>query len=218
MGVAVTAAKVMSAARGTLLDAAATAWTQQELLDYLNEAMRAGAAVKPDFHSATRNVELVHGTEQALPADGVQVFDVRKNAYSGQVVTLADRELIDETNRFWPTTSFQRDVDNFYVDMRDPTRFTVSPPNDGTGEVEVLFGTLPDEIVIGGIDDVLAVHDKFEPALISYVLHRAYAKNSKRQDLVKSQSYKQQWAADLGMSTQAQSRYAPKTTPQENKP
>lgn len=214
----VTAADVLSSARATLLDAAATAWSQQELLDYLNEAMRATAAAKPDFYVKQGNVELVHGSEQALPSDGVQVFDVRKNSYSGEVVTLADRELIDETNRFWPVTDFQRDAQHFYVDVRDPTRFTVSPPNDGTGEVEALYGALPTEIAIGGINDPLVVHDKFQPILINYVLYRAYAKNSKRQDPAKSLACKQQWAADLGLNTRSQVANTPKATPQENKP
>lgn len=214
----VTAADVLSSARTTLLDAAATAWSQQELLDYLNEAMRATALAKPDFYVKQGNIELAHGSEQVLPEDGVQVFDIRKNAYSGEVVTLADRELIDETNRFWPVTDFQRDAQHFYVDVRDPKRFTVSPPNDGTGEVEGLYGALPAQIELADIGEPLVVHDKFEPVLINYVLYRAYAKNSKRQDPAKSLSCKQQWAADLGLGTRAQIANAPKATPQENKP
>lgn len=214
----VTAAEILSTARSTLLDAAATAWSQQDLLDYLNQAFRASSGAKPDFYVVKDNVELTEGPEQSLPTGGVQVLDILENAYSGQVVTLVDRELIDETNRFWPVTDRGRDAQHYAVDPRDPARFTVMPPNDGTGEVRALYGALHPTIALGDIDDALLVSDKFQPALISYVLHRAYAKNSQRQDMAKSSFYKQQWAADLGLDTRAQAAVAPRATPQGNKP
>lgn len=215
---AVTPAGILDSARGTLLDAAATAWSQADLLKYLNEAMEATALVKPDFYTKDQNVEMAEGSEQVLPDDGLQTFDLRFNAYSGEVVTLVDRELLDETNRFWPITDRQRDVQHFSVDVRDPKRFSVSPPNDGTGEVRALYGALPPEVEIGEIGEPLSVSAKFEPILISYVLHRAYMKNSKRQDLTKAAFHKQQWAADLGLGTRSQIANTPKATPQENKP
>jgi len=214
----VTAADILSTARSTLLDVASTAWSQQDLLDYLNQGLRACAGAKPDFYTVKGNVELVAGPEQALPADGVQVLDILENAYSGEVVTLVDRELIDETNRFWPVTDRSRDAQHYAVDPRDPARFTVMPPNDGTGEVRALYGALHPTIALADINDALLVSDKFQPVLVSYVLHRAYAKNSQRQDLAKSSFYKQQWAADLGLDTRAQAALAPRATPQGNKP
>jgi len=211
--VALTVADVVTTARGTLLDAAAVAWSDAELVRYTNEALRATSAVKPDLYTKRENVEMDGGSLQQLPADGISLIDVFENTYSGTPVTLVDKELLDECNRFLTPADRERDVQHYTADPRDPRRFVVTPPNDGTGEVRTMYGAVH-PAVTSTADDLL-VDDIYQPLLVNYVLHRAYAKNSKRQDLTKSGFHMQQWAQAVGLNTKAQTAIAPKVSVSE---
>jgi hypothetical protein len=213
--VSITAADVLDSARLTLIDSAQTTWSQAELIGYLNEALRATSAAKADFYTIRENIEMDAGALQELPAGGVSLIDIFENAYSGIPVTLVDKELLDECNRFLAPEDRERDVQHFTADPRDPRRFVVTPPNDGTGEVRSVFGAVHPEIATA--DDDLLVNGIYQPVLIDYVLHRAYAKNSKRQDLTKSGYHKQQWGQALGLKSQSQAAIAPKVAVSEGK-
>ncbi len=220
----VTPAMIFGDVRRTLLDVGENAWTDDDMFEYLNDALRATANAKPDMYTKEVDRELVAGTEQTIPDDGIQLFDIYFNvdgddtvgSGTGKVVTLADRELIDEVNRFWPTEDSTEGggasdiVDHFYIDTRNPTRFTVSPPNDGDGEVRIFYGALPTVIGEYELGEEMEISDKFKPTLVYYMLFRAYGKNSKRQDITKSDFYYKLWASNVGVSTQAIRAMAPK--------
>lgn len=210
---ALTVADITTTARSTLLDAAAVAWTDADLVRYVNEALRGTTAVKPDFYTKRQNVEMDGGALQELPVDGVSLIDVFENAYSGLPVTLVDKELLDECNRFLTPADRERDVRHYTADPRDPRRFVVTPPNDGTGEVRTVYGAV--HPAVDSTSDDLLVDDQYQPLLVDYVLHRAYAKNSKRQDLTKSGYHKQQWAQAVGLNSKAQAAIAPKVSVSE---
>lgn len=212
---ALTVSDITTTARSTLLDAAAVAWSDADLVRYVNEALRATTTVKPDFYPKRQNIEMAAGSLQELPADGVSLIDVFENAYSGTPVTLVDKELLDECNRFLTPADRERDVQHYTADPRDPRRFVVTPPNDGTGEVRATFGATHPEV--SSTSDDLLIEDQYQPLLVDYVLHRAYAKNSKRQDLTKSGYHKQQWAQAVGLNSRAQAAIAPKVSVSEGK-
>jgi hypothetical protein len=212
---ALTVDDVVSSARHTLLDASKAAWADAELIQYVNEALEATSAVKPDMHVIRANIEMVAGALQQLPEGGVSLIDVFENAYSGELVTLVDKSLLDECNRFLTPANRDRDVLHFTADPRDPTRFVVYPPNDGTGEVRSVYGAV--HPLVADLVDNLDVNNVYKPALIDYVLHRAYAKNGKRQDLTKSGYHKQQWGQALGLKSQGQAAIAPKVSVSEGK-
>lgn len=212
---AFTVGDVVSSARHTLLDALGTAWTDSELIEYVNEALEATSAVKPDMHVVRGNIEMVEGALQQLPEGGVSLIDVFENAYSGGLVTLVDKSLLEECNRFLTPADRDREVEHFTADPRDPTRFAVTPPNDGTGEVRAVYGAVHPAVT--DLVDALDANNVYKPALIDYVLHRAYAKNSKRQDLTKSDYHKKQWGQALGLKSQSQAAIAPKVSVSEGK-
>lgn len=202
--------------RVTLIDSAKVTWSDAELLGYLNEALRATAFVKPDMYTIREEIGLEAGTKQVLPAGGISLMDIYRNTTSsggtGRVVTQVDEGLLEEANRFWPAATQQQQVEHFTADPRDPRRFTVFPPNDGTGVVELLYGAVPPELT--DIDtDALPVPDSYENVLKSFVLASAYAKNSTKQDLGKWQAYMGSWSQGLGMKTNAQFIMSPKVAP-----
>jgi hypothetical protein len=192
--------------RTTLLDASKRTWTDAELLEYLLEAIRATCSAKPDTYTVRAAIPLAYGTRQELPSDGIAIFDVYENDASGAVITLADRELIDHQNRFWPTATHEIDPQHWCADPRDPRRFVVTPPNNGYGLAWALYGAVPADILIS--EDV-PLQDTYLPALSLYVQAKALAKNTQRQSLGRAESLMAQWRQALGLEAQGKAAVAP---------
>jgi len=207
----IAASTIVDEAATLLLDTAHRTWPLAELLGYLNEALRATAFVKPDMYTVEEAFTPTVGVLQNLPSDGVAFMDITQNLIGRKRnVTQADEGLLEEANRFWPAATPQAEVEHFTADPRNPRRFRVFPPADGTGSVQILYGAVPPTIVYDTED--IPVPDSFQTALLDFVLSRAYAKNSKKQDMAKSSFYRQAWAAALGLKSQAQIAIAPHTS------
>ena len=206
---AVSVDTILGSVSTTLLDTARRTWSRPELLGYLNEALRATAFVKPDMYSVRDFVTLVAGIAQDLPADGVALLDATDNEATGRTVTQTDLALLQEENRFWPAATQQAEVENYAADPRTPRRYYVFPPNDGTGRLRVTYGAVPPTLT-GSSGEDIPVPDSYQNALTNFVLAKAYAKNSKKQDLTKTSAYTNEWRLALGLKSQAQVALAPK--------
>lgn len=204
------ASTILSSVRVTLVDADETTWSGADLLQCLNEAQRLVCQVKRDAYVRRSNVELVPGTNQSLPEDGLAVLDFDHNVASGRVVTMVDKDLLDEANRWWPAATREADVQHWCADPRDPKRFTVTPPNDGTGVLDGIFGAIPPQIE--DPDEPIGLGDQYESPLIFLVLSRAYAMNTKRFDMVKSDNFLQRAMALIGTGSQSQVAVAPRVS------
>lgn len=204
------ASVIVNACRVTLIDAAAATWTDAELLGYLNEAERTVVFYKPDGYTLREYVPMVAGSKQALPEGGIAILDINDNEVAKSVITLVDKDLLYNENRFWPAATQVRDVQHWCADPRDPRRFDVTPPNNGEGSVEILYGAVPP--TIAATDQPINLPDSYQYALECFVLSRAYAKNSKKQDLVKSGGYMQEFRQSLGIKSTAQVVVAPKVS------
>lgn len=197
----------------TLLDQSRRTWELPELCSYLNEALAATANVKPDMYTRQEFMTPAAGISQVIPADGVALLDIIQNE-TGQVVTQVDAGLLDEANRFWPAATQETEVEHFAADPRDPRRFNVTPPNDGNGSIQILYGAIP-ETVTGSSGETLPIAGSYLAPLTFYVLGKCYAKNSKKQDLGKATSYMNQWGALIGLKTKGQVAVAPKVAVSE---
>ncbi len=203
------ASAIVGKVRLDLVDEDAVTWTEADLLECLNEAIRATCEVKVDSYVLREPVTLEAGEEQTLPSGGVAVFDVLANTVSRKPVTLVDQELLDEATRFATVAAEQADVEHWTADPRDKARFRVYPANDGTGSVMTIYGAVPTAILIG---EAIPIADDNEPALVARTLGAAYRRNTQRQDLGKVQGYMQQWLSMLGLSAQTQVAAAPKVS------
>lgn len=208
---ALLASVITNSAALTLVDVAHVTWSEPELLGYLNEALRATALVKLDTVTKQQSVSLVEGVLQDLPSDAIALIAIPRNV-SGRVVTEVDQQLLDEVQRFWPAGTPEPTVEHYTVNPASPRQFNVFPPNDGTGAVVALYGVVPPELTV--VSDPIPVNDTYEQPLISYVLARAYAKNTKRQDLTKAAAAMQDWGRSLGAKSAAQFAISPKVVSQ----
>lgn len=201
---------MLDSVSGTLLDRARRTWSLAELVQYTNEALAATAAVKPDMFVRQEAVSLVAGTLQRIPDGGVALLNVTHNEVSGRVITQVDGGLLNEANRFWPAATRQTDVEHFAADPRDPTRFDVTPPNDGTGSVQMTWGAVPDPVT-GSSGEELDISPSYEPILINYILGRCYEKNTTAGNPAKAMSFKNQWGVMVGLKSKGQATVAPRS-------
>lgn len=208
----INAATITDSVAGTLLDRAHRTWSASDLLVYLNEALRATAGVQPPgFYVVQTEFTLAAGEQQQLPTDAVSLLDVPRNT-GARVITQVDKGLLDEANRFWPASTRVATVEHFTSDPRNPLRFVVFPPNDGTGVVDLIYNAVPPQVMYSTED--IDVPANYESPLIQFVLAKCYAKNTKRQDLTKSAAAMQQWGTLLGVGANARNAGTPKVVAQ----
>lgn len=182
------ASVIVDRARTSLIDPRAAHWTDAELYDYLSAAQRAVCQLKPSAYTVTGEISLVAGVVQELDRDvGLQIFDVLYNV-GGRACTQTGRELLTEMNPQWTMATPDAEVENWMSDARDPRRFLVFPPNDGTGRVMAMYGAYP-PAVDASTGSVLVIPETYDMALWASVMGQALAKNSRRQDLGKSQAF-----------------------------
>lgn len=207
------ASAITNGAATTLVDTAHVTWPVDELIGYLNEALRATSLVKPDLVTEEAEILLQAGVEQSLPTNGIALIAITRNTFDRmRVVTEVDQQMLAEAQRFWPSGTPQVEVEHFTVNPATPRRFNVYPPNSGTGGVLATYGVVPPEIT--SVDDLLPVLDIYQQPLTDYVLARAYEKNTQRQDLVKAAAKRQDWARAIGARSQAQMAISPKVASQ----
>ena len=200
---------VLDSAASLLLDTAGRTWSPDELLGYLNEALSTTALVHHDIYIVHSAVVLAIGVQQAIPGDGTALVDVPRNT-GGRVITQVDKGLLDEASRFWPAGTQEAVVEHYTADPRDPLKFVVFPPNDGTGVVDMVYAAVPPQVMYS--TEQIEVANSYEAPLLNYVLGRAYTKNSKRQDLGKASSYFGQWGQLLNLDAQSMLAALPKVS------
>lgn len=164
----------------TLKDPDYVRWGKEELLSYLDEAQKE-IARNPGANVKEAVLELDEGTKQALPENCFLLASVIRNwdeddEIPAFPVRITTRSLLDAFEPGWHMCPKRRVVENYIYDDRTPDVFFVYPPNDGTGKVDVMYSAIP--ATLTDVSDQLELKDEFEPALINYVLYRAYTKDS----------------------------------------
>lgn len=209
---AVSVETVINNVARTLLDTAFRTWTRAEHVANLNEAQRLICGdYKLDAYPKREFVAMVAGIAQDLPVDGTALIEITDNEDSGRSVTQTDLAILQEENRFWPAATQQTEVENYAADPRTPRKFYVFPPNDGTGSVRITYGAIPPELT-GSSGENIALSDAYQYPIERIMLSLAFAKNSVRQDLSKSQAFINEARLALGLKSQGQVAVAPKTS------
>lgn len=179
----VLASTIIDRARNLLSDTRDTKrWSDAELLRYLSDGQRTLAALQPgDAASKRVVVQLVAGTRQSLPADGIQLLSVFRNMGSngttpGRVVRLVTRDILDAQNLYWHVDTAETHIQNYIYDPSDSLNYYVYPPSNGLGYVELNYAATPAELV--ALTDSIALIDIYITPLTDYVMFRAHQKDS----------------------------------------
>ena len=184
-----TGANLLSRVEGTLQDTSNVRWTEAELLNYINDAQREIANVQPGATALHANVQLVTGTKQAIPSDGLKLISVLRNmsdasggATGGRAIRLVSWDILDTQNPDWHDPTVTGDATHgttpkhFLFDENDPLNYYIYPGVSGNAYVEIVYSQRPTDLA--NTSATIAVPDNYSNAIIDYTLFRAFSKDA----------------------------------------
>lgn len=186
-----TALDIIRTATPILFDASHVRWPLSELLDYINDAVRAVVTLKPNAKTDTVTLALVQGTLQSLPDQYTILSRVIRNktasGVGGNAIRMVDgREAMDAFFPGWQADAalFSSTVQHVIYDDADLRRFYVIPGNDGTGSIEAVVGVMPAPITVSSdplneasYNLAVPLADIFRTPVTDYMLFRAFSKD-----------------------------------------
>lgn len=189
------ASSVIQRASIVLADTANIHWTTDELLAYLNDGQRELCIVKPTACVRNTDVSLVQGTKQAIPLDGVALVDLTRNT-GGNAIRPTQRTVMDAQMPDWHSPArASAKVTNFCHSDFDPKTFYVYPPSPGGNSVEMIYAAIPPDVAL---NSAIAIDDNYVSLLVSYILFRAFAKDTEyAANAATSQTHYQAFLAPL---------------------
>ncbi|GAP37387.1 DUF6682 family protein [Piscinibacter sakaiensis] len=194
------ASAVITTVRRQLRDPApGVFWTDPGLLDALNRAERQACELKPELLLVHGTISLAAGTQQALPLRGRVTMRLDANVSDDSPVRLVDRALLDVALRTPQSPALL--VRDYSIDDRDPRRFTVEPPNNGSGALRGLYAAEPQALALPS--SPINLDDIHEPALVHGVLSEAYAMAGPRQDPAKASTHWGAFMQAIGVAPEA---------------
>ena len=211
-----TAAQIVTRASMILQDPSQIRWPLTEMVNYLNDARREIAVIKPDVYTATLTpFACATGSRQTLPAGALRLIDVPRNV-SGVAVTVTQRGWLDQQQPQWQQMTPQSTVRHFAVDERNPTVFWVYPPASGAS-LEIVYLKAPTDMSVTGPDsggvytstggdsatagELTAQESLYGGAMVDYICYRGFSKDSEYAgNAQRAIAHYQQFAAALGIS------------------
>jgi hypothetical protein len=202
------ASEIIGDARATLIDDDADTYSAEQMLGFVSDAQGLVCNYKPDAYTKHEFVPMAASTDQEIPADGTQFLMATQNEVSKRSATMVDQSMLDTENRFWRAATGETDVQHWCADPRDPRRFDITPPNNGTGSLRVLYCAVPP--VLEEPEDPIALVDTYKYALYAFTLHRAYAETSRKGDVQKADYWLKNGLQAIGIKSSATVALAPK--------
>ena len=206
---------------------AGTRWTNEELLGWLNEAYQAIVQIKPDASAINKSVDLVAGTRQEIPGDGMRLIDVVRNTATASQkmgIMVTTRRSLDTTRRSWHGDTPSIDIEQYMFDDQDPTRFYVYPPAVVGAEVELIYSSTPSpHDITQGLDglknEAIRLNDSYAPVITDYILYRAYSKDAEHAaNLNRAQMHMQAYMGALGQKIEVARAISPNSPDNSSNP
>lgn len=182
-------------------------WTEDELIDWVNEAAEQVVSHRPAAGAVTVPHALVLGALQQIPADGVMLLDVPRNL-SGKAIRRVDRSQLDDSRPDWYDMKPSNTIRHFCTDDRSPKTFYVYPPAKEGVQVELVYARVPPKVETQ--DDELDMDRVYTGALVNYMIYRAASKDSQYANGAVAAAFYQAFQAALGANNEAQGGYSPK--------
>lgn len=163
-----------------------TRWTQADLLEYLNQALKEIAAYRPEAFAKTLALALVPGKTQTVP-EGTTLRGFAADT-NGNTAYSTDDTLLKAFGAYaaCPPKTVMKDgkvvynVKTFSVDSIDPKTFYVSPPVPSGVAITVqaqVDGDAP-EFSLADWNKEVAIQDKFYNSILVYMTAMAYKLDS----------------------------------------
>lgn len=202
---ATTAQAVIDKAQIVLVDETAVRWPETELLGWLNEGVQVISTLRPDSTNVVGNITLVAGTKQALPTGATALLDIPRNV-DGRAVRQTRMALLDAQRPTWHTDTAGA-TRNYAYDPRTPRVFYVYPPAEAGAQVEAKYQVATTAVAAG---TNVPLGDEFVPALLDYVLYRAFSKDAEYSGTgARAAAHRQAFDAAIGTKTAVDAAVSP---------
>jgi hypothetical protein len=196
---------VVDKASAILQDAGNIRWTSVEMLDWVNDAQRELALVRPDAFVKNISVKLVAGVKQSIPTDGTKLIEVNRNMGSagttpGRAISIVMKHLMDAQDPDWTVAGAKPVVKHFMTDLRDPKVFYVYPPQPSTTEyIEMVYAAYPPAVANLTAGTKISVDDIYANALMDFVLYRAFSKDADAGNAQLALAYRESFVKSLSL-------------------
>lgn len=195
---ALTAQNILDRASMIIQDLTNVRWPASELLNWLNDARRELAVLRPDIYSTSATQALSAGSKQTLPSGALRLLDVPRNT-SGAAITVTQRGFLDQQNPTWHTSiGPSSTIKHFMVDERNPSTYWVYPPAAGGASVEIIYQQAPTDYTTNS--SLTAYEELYGGAFVDYVCYRAFSKDSEYAgNAQRALAHYQQYSNALGL-------------------
>ena len=177
------ASEILTQASDLLFDETNVRWPETELLRWMTAAQRQIVLHRPDAYAINQSVQLVAGTKQSLPSNGIRLLRVVRNMGSdgstpGRAIRWIDQDIMDAHVPAWHTETAATAVKHAMTDERDPKNYYVYPPVPASPQVhvEIIFSSEPSALTDG--TDTIAIDSIYAGPILDFVLFRAFAKDT----------------------------------------
>lgn len=196
-----------------LFDATKIRWSAAELCGYYNEVLNLYAGHKPAAFVTTSTLAIAAGAKQALPTGSRFLLKPTRNVVSGKPIKQQQKAVLDNLPGIDWYNKSGTDVEYVVYDREDPLVLWIYPQPTASHQIELECAAVPTPATeaAGVISGTLSISDTDVPILILGILGCAMQKNTLSGDMAKANWYASQFAAHLGIKTQGQFSFAPKT-------
>lgn len=194
-------------------------WDLSSHLEYINSAMDAIVAIRPDAYSIVTTMQLAAGAKQDLPITALRLLGIKRNMGTdgntpGRSVLAIEEEALDMFEFNWQNQTGVAEIKNYSYDERTPNTFYVDPPSDGTGWIEMQVSRVPTRV--NDANDTLVLKDIWRNHIIQWCMFRAYSvevdsASSQRRAGIHEQSFYNM----MGQKFQRDVQYSPSVEVQE---
>jgi hypothetical protein len=219
---AILAQSIIERAANTLNDVGQVRWTEDELLDAINDAQLAILEGRPDVFETVGEMTLGAGPRQFVPGDCYLLFDVLYNiddqsiATSG--VTRVMRSYMDSCRSDWMRSQPSSEVEHWMQDDRERGTFFVYPPQPSQvgaqGQVLLRYSRFPD--LLTAATDELSVTGEMLNAVYYFVVMRMLEKDEKFSGSPQASRFMQLFAQVLAAQTIGEDQHAQFRSAKEN--
>lgn len=199
-----------------LQDTTNVRWSQQTLLDYLNDAQREIVLFRPDANPVNASFTLTaNSAKQSLPSAALRLLSIYRNSNpTSKPITNIERRVLDDQIEDWHGTT-ATNVEHYVYDPLDPKIFYIYPHTTASdATIEIVYSSSPTDITISNFSSdttVISLDDIYANAILDYMLYRAYQKDTEYAgDLQRSGVYMQSFQNSLGIKNQVDAGSSPR--------
>lgn len=201
-------------------------WPIPVRVDWVNEAYKQIVVILADATATSAVRPLAPGVRQRLtdPAsinlpNAYRMMDCVANA-TGQAVRRIPAAVMDGLVPDWRRSPSSLRIEHWMFDDRNPLEFLVFPPAAAGAECLILYSAMPeahaipDAPALPDLTETLRIPDIYTPAVLDYLLYRAYLKDADDQsNFTRATTFYQGFTQGLTGKVQADQINSPSAAP-----